>query len=135
MVDPVRIKVFNDSSNEYGVWLSQNNVSDYEDNVTYTLTARSSPTKFVELENRRSSGWPDVKGYITRNGVNILNFSAANQAFITPWFGYGGTDGWKFKQYLLETQDIRFSPNGIDFLAARKPDGDGCKLFELRILS
>ena len=129
-VKPTRVKVFA-LKDPYKIWISQGNVTKYEANATVTLNTNQ---VWIEAENSRSFGSPDIKGEVYRtNGNKMIDFKASNPTFARPWFSIKGIDGVWQSHSFDENETWVATIDSIRYKVIRLPDGDGCKLFQMYV--
>jgi len=123
MTKSIRVKIFrSEKCNEkVRVYMKESNVSQY-----------APFTQFVELQNGASSG-DDVKGNIYYGVKASLYFRAGNPGIGYPWFEVTGKDGKGHSHNFYEDETWDTKIDGVFYSIKRLKDGDGCKLFEMRI--
>ena len=128
--DPTRVKAYA-LRKPYHIWISECNASEYEGNAAITP---STPRVWIEMQGSRSHGSPDVYGTVyDTSGNRIIQFSADNSAFSTPWFEFKSNSGQTYHKDMQQNENWVVKIDNINYKVIREPDGDGCKLFQLYV--
>lgn len=134
MTKSTRVKIFRSETcrEKVRVFMKELNVSEYDAYVEMMLTENSLYQQFVEFQNGASSG-TDMKGNIYYGEKTNLFFRASNPGIGYPWFEVTGKDNKAHIHNFYEKETWDIIIDGIKYSITRKPDGDGCKLFEVYV--